>query len=79
MIYELKETAKAEPVFAGMEDSMIRSCLQGMMGGKIYVTDPEAPRSALAFLACFSFYAGEPDRILCIHDKYSSLCKRCSD
>ena len=64
MIYELKETAKAEPVFAGMEDSMIRSCLQGMMGGKIYVTDPEAPRSALAFLACFSFYAGGPDREL---------------
>ena len=43
---------------------MIRSCLQGMMGGKIYVTDPETPRSAMAFLAEFAFFAGEPDREL---------------
>lgn len=64
MIYELKDPAKAEAVFAGMEDTMIRSCLQGMMGGKIYVTDPEAPRAAMAFLAEFAFLAGEPDREL---------------
>ena len=29
MIYELKDRAKAAPLFAGMEDSMIASCLQG--------------------------------------------------
>ena len=31
MVYELKDRAKAAPLFAGMEDSMIASCLQGMM------------------------------------------------
>ena len=64
MIYELKDTSKAEHLFEGNEDSMIISCLEGIMGGKIYVTDPEEPRSALAFLACFAWYAGEPDREL---------------
>ena len=64
MVYELCDTSKAEPLFKGMEDSMIISCLQGIMGGKIYVTDPEQPRSALAFMACFAWYAGEPDREL---------------
>ena len=64
MIYELKDRAKAAPLFAGMEDSMIASCLQGMMDSRIYVTDPEAPRSAMAYLADFAFLAGEPDRAL---------------
>ncbi len=64
MIHILKDPAKAEALFAGMDDSMVRSCLQGMMDAKIYVTDPEAPRAALAFLAAFAFYAGEPDREL---------------
>ena len=64
MIYELKDRAKAAPLFAGMEDSMIASCLQGMMDSRIYVTDPEAPRSAMAHLADFAFLAGAPDRAL---------------
>ncbi len=64
MIYELSNTSKAEHLFAGIDDSMVRSCLQGMMGGKIYVTDPEAPTAAMAFLAEFAFFAGEPDREL---------------
>lgn len=60
MVYELNDTSKVETLFAGMEDSMIRSCLEQVMG-KVYVTDPKKPRSAMAFLACFAFYAGEPD------------------
>ena len=64
MIYELKDPSKAEALFAGMDDSMIRSCLEGMMDSKIYVTDPEEPRSAMAYLAAFAFLAGEPDREL---------------
>ena len=64
MIYELKDTSKAEGLFSGFEDSMIRTCMQGLLGGKIYVTDPEAPRSAMAFAAEFAFLAGEPDREL---------------
>ena len=64
MICELKDRAKAAPLFAGMEDSMIRTCLQGLMDSRIYVTDPDRPRSAMAYLADFAFFAGEPDRAL---------------
>ena len=64
MICALKDPSKAEKIFAGFEDSLIRTCLQGMMGGKVYVTDPETPRSAMAFAAEFAFLAGEPDKEL---------------
>lgn len=69
MVYELKDRAKAAPLFAGMEDSMIASCLQGMMDSKIYVTDLGNPRSAMAHLADFAFLAGEPDRELVAEGK----------
>ena len=64
MIFELKDTKKAAPLFEGLHDSLIQTCLEGLMGGKIYVTDTEAPRSALAFVAEFAYFAGEPDREL---------------
>ena len=64
MIYELKDTSKAGLLFKGIEDSLVHTCLEGMMDGKIYVTDPAAPRSVMAFGACFAFYAGAPDREL---------------
>ena len=63
MIYELENTAKAAPLFEGWEETLIYSCLQKVMG-RVYVTDPENPRSACAFAGCFCFYAGEPDREL---------------
>lgn len=31
---------------------------------KIFVTDKKNPRSAMAFVGCFAFYAGEPDKEL---------------
>lgn len=58
MVYELKDTKKAEPIFAGWEETLIYSCVQQVMG-KIFVTDLEHPRSACAFVGCFAFYAGE--------------------
>ena len=58
MIYELTDTTKAEPIFAGWEETLLYSCLQKVMG-KIYVTDVEQPGSACAYVGCFSFYAGE--------------------
>ncbi len=58
MVYELKDTQKAEPIFAGWEETLIYSCVQQVMG-KIFVTDLEHPRSACAFVGCFAFYAGE--------------------
>ena len=65
-IYELNDTDAVSPLFEGMDDTLITSCLQRVMG-RIYVTDAEAPRSAFAFLGCFGFFAGEPDRRLVRH------------
>lgn len=60
MIYELTDTERVKHLFLGWEETLITSCLQGIMG-KIFVTDPAAPRAAMAFLGCFAFFAGEPD------------------
>ena len=60
MIYELEDTSRAAALFAGWEDTLIYSCLQRVMG-KIFVTDPENPRSAMAFAGNFAYLAGEPD------------------
>ena len=64
MICELNDTSKVEKLFEGPVDSLVTSCLQKMMDSRIYVTDPETPGSAMAFLAEFAFFAGEPDREL---------------
>ncbi|MBR4658935.1 MAG: GNAT family N-acetyltransferase [Clostridia bacterium] len=74
MICELKDVSKAEWLFSGIEDSIVRSCLAGMMGGKIYVTDAEKPKSAAAFLACFVFYVGEPSRELVMAKPRGLVC-----
>ncbi len=63
MVYELKDTSKVEELFSGWQETLIYSCLQGVMG-RIYVTDKVHPVSAFAFVGCFGFYAGEPDREL---------------
>ncbi len=49
MVYELTDTAKAATLFEGWEETLIWGCLQKVMG-KIYVTDSETPRSAMAFV-----------------------------
>ena len=66
MIYELKDTSKVNHLFEGWEETLIYSCLQKVMG-KIYVTDLESPKSAMAFVGCFAFYAGEPNKELVIN------------
>ena len=66
MIYELEETNKAEALFSGWNETLIYSCLEKVMG-KVYVTDPEEPLSAMAFVGCFAFLAGEPDKELLIN------------
>ena len=63
MVYELEDTSKVETIFGGWEETLIYSCLQKVMG-KIYVTDTEEPKSAFAFVGCFGFFAGEPDKEL---------------
>ena len=62
-VYELSDPSKAKEIFEGWEQSEIYACLQNMMG-KIYVTDQKAPKSAIAFIGDFAFYAGKPDRTL---------------
>lgn len=63
MIYELNDTSKATRLFDGWQETLIWSCLQKVMG-KIYVTDPDNPKAAFAFVGCFGFFAGEPDEEL---------------
>ena len=63
MIYELTDTSKVAGLFGGWEETLIYSCLQKVMG-KIYVTDLESPKSAMAFVGCFAIYAGEPNKEL---------------
>ena len=62
MIYELNDTSKARPLFADWEDldTGAVACLDGVMG-KILVTDPEYPKSAMAVIGDFAFCTGEPD------------------
>ncbi|MCR5281756.1 MAG: GNAT family N-acetyltransferase [Lachnospiraceae bacterium] len=63
MLYEVTDTAKVEDLFEGWQETLIYSCLQSVMGS-IFVTDPEDPKSAMAYVGCFAFYAGKPDREL---------------
>ncbi len=60
MIYKLQDKEAVEPLFRGWEETMIYSCLQGVMG-EIYVTDTKKPQSACAAVGCFAFFAGRPD------------------
>ena len=63
MVHELKDTSKVLSLFEGWQETLIYSCLQNVMG-KVFVTDTENPESAFAFVGCFGFFAGEPDREL---------------
>ncbi|MDO4803285.1 MAG: GNAT family N-acetyltransferase [Lachnospiraceae bacterium] len=63
MVYELSDTSKAAVLFEGWQETLIYSCMQKVMG-KVYVTDLEQPKSALAHIGCFAFYGGEPEREL---------------
>ena len=63
MIYELEDTTKVLDLFKDWQETLIYSCLQKVMG-KIYVTEPDTPGSACAFVGCFAFYAGEPNEEL---------------
>lgn len=66
MIYKLKQAYRASPLFRGWEETMIWSCLQGVMG-HIYVDSFEHPVSAMAYLGDFRFFAGKPNRELTLY------------
>lgn len=60
MIYEITNTDKAASLFGPWEETMIWSCLQGIMG-KIYADDPLGPTAAMAVIGDFTFFAGKPN------------------
>lgn len=60
MIYEMIDTSNVSPLFDGWEETLIRSCLQGIMG-KIYANDLDKPTSAMAIIGDFAFFAGRPN------------------
>ena len=66
MVFKLGDTAKVEKLFENWQETLIWSCLQKVMGF-IYVTDLEQPRSAVAIVGDFAFYAGEPNRELVLY------------
>lgn len=63
MITELTKADRAAALFEGWQETMIWSCLQGVMG-KIYADAQELPTCAMALLGDFRFLAGRPWREL---------------
>ncbi|MDO4314491.1 MAG: GNAT family N-acetyltransferase [Oscillospiraceae bacterium] len=59
MVCRLKEPERAAVLFKGWPETILWSCLQGVMGA-IYADDSDVPRSAAAMLGDFCFLAGEP-------------------
>lgn len=66
VVYEIEDTSKVKHLFEGWQETLIYSCLEKVMG-KIYVTDLENPESAFAYVGCFGFPAGAPDRELILN------------
>ena len=61
MFYELEDTSKAAALFEGWDETIIWSCLEQVMG-HVFVDDSDKPKSAMAMLGDFCFFAGEPNR-----------------
>ena len=59
MIQIVRSMVSVAPLFAGWQETIIWSCLQGEMG-EVYAPVGEAPVSARATLGDFTFLAGEP-------------------
>ena len=60
MIYEITDTNNVSSLFDNWEETLIWSCLQGIMG-KIYADDLNVPTAAMAMLGDFTFFAGKPN------------------
>ena len=60
MVYEVIDTERVAHLFGKWEETLIWSCLQGIMG-KLYSDHPKEPTAAMAVLGDFTFFAGEPN------------------
>ena len=69
MLFTLQKPERVAHLFASWRnlETAVLACLNGCVG-KVYVTDPDQPKSALAVLGGFAFCAGEPDEAL-LRDK----------
>ena len=63
MITRLESPAEAAELFDSFEDTMVLSCLSGMMGG-VYAVAEWPLCSAAAVLGDFAFFAGQPSEEL---------------
>ena len=63
MIFEVKGTEKIRDLFGDWQETIIWSCLQGVMG-HLYTDDPAEPESVMAILGDFCFFAGKPEEEL---------------
>ncbi|MCM1288929.1 MAG: GNAT family N-acetyltransferase [Clostridium sp.] len=59
MIYEVTGTKEIKDIFATCKETMVWSCIQGVMG-HLYADSPDNPQSAMAILGDFCFFAGTP-------------------
>lgn len=66
MIEKVINTKLVSSVFEGWEETLIWSCLQGIMG-EIYAEKTEHPAAAMAVLGDFAFFAGKPGEELVLH------------
>lgn len=66
MIEKVIDTKVTGSIFEGWEETLIWSCLQGVMG-EIYADNQKNPKSAMAILGDFAFFAGEPSRDLVLY------------
>lgn len=63
MICRLNQPGLAAPLFGDWPETILWSCLEGVMG-EVWGDDHDRPRSAMAHLGDFCFFAGAPDREL---------------
>lgn len=63
MICEITGTQEVVRLFKNLQDTMIWSCLQGVMG-HLYADSRENPKSVMAMLGDFCFFAGMPNQAL---------------
>ena len=67
MIYELtNNTLPAAALFGDWEETLIWSCLQGIMGN-VYADDLNSPTAAMAVIGDFTFFTGKPNLELVSH------------
>lgn len=72
MVYEIRSSEKTNQLFENWDETIVWSALQGIMG-KMYVTDPVNPCSAIIISGDFCFLAGlESRELACCESLWNS-------